>query len=132
MNTSAPNLKNLRTKTVQRIKIRRDSHTCAANNIAHLVQMFGQQADRKRLSQTLINIPSCAVNLASQGNIAFRLRYQRKVAHFEVEHVFEPFARGLAADTLHFVDIMRAHAQRFELEAKAPMLEPGAIHATND
>jgi hypothetical protein len=32
----------------------------------------------------------------------------------------------------HFVDIMRDHAQRFELEALARLLEQGASHATND
>jgi hypothetical protein len=39
---------------------------------------------------------------------------------------------ALGEPYLHFVDIMRAHAQRFELEAMARLLEPGAPYATND
>ncbi|MGW8390775.1 hybrid sensor histidine kinase/response regulator [Pseudoduganella sp. HUAS MS19] len=99
--------------------------------IAQLVQMFEQQAaskglafryevqgslpalvraDRKRLSQILINILGNAVKFTSQGSIAFRLRYQRDMAHFDVEdsgpgildheleRIFEPFARGSAGD----------------------------------
>ena len=67
---------------------------------------FVVRADKKRLSQILINILGNAVKFTEQGSVQFRVKYVREMALFEVEdtgpgisteelgRVFEPFVRG--------------------------------------
>ncbi len=76
----------------------------ASGNLPELVR-----ADEKRVRQIIINLLGNAIKFTAQGQVTFRLRYAREMAHVEIEdtgpgmspaelaQIFEPFARGGAA-----------------------------------
>jgi len=76
----------------------------AEGNVPEVVR-----ADEKRVRQILINLLGNAIKFTSQGQVVFRIRYAREMAHIEIEdtgpgltpqelaQIFEPFARGNSA-----------------------------------
>ena len=75
-----------------------------SGNLPELVR-----ADEKRVRQILINLLGNAIKFTAKGQVTFRLRHAREMAHIEIEdtgpgmreaelaRIFEPFARGAAA-----------------------------------
>ena len=76
----------------------------ASGNLPELVR-----ADEKRVRQILINLLGNAIKFTAEGQVTFRLRYARELAHIDIEdtgpgmsgaelaQIFEPFARGTTA-----------------------------------
>ncbi|ROZ76251.1 response regulator [Ramlibacter sp. WS9] len=76
----------------------------AEGNVPEVVR-----ADEKRVRQILINLLGNAIKFTSEGQVTFRIRYAREMAHIDIEdtgpgltaeelaQIFEPFARGNSA-----------------------------------
>ncbi len=70
------------------------------------IQALLVHADPKRLRQILINLLSNAIKFTESGSVSLRVRYQREIAHIEVEdtgvgidavdheRIFQPFERA--------------------------------------
>jgi signal transduction histidine kinase/CheY-like chemotaxis protein/purine-cytosine permease-like protein len=71
------------------------------------------KADQKRLTQILINILGNSLKFTNSGGITFKIRYANELAHLEItdtgpgipeseyHKIFEPFARGSAANRVN-------------------------------
>jgi signal transduction histidine kinase/CheY-like chemotaxis protein/purine-cytosine permease-like protein len=71
------------------------------------------KADQKRLTQILINILGNSLKFTNTGGITFKIRYANELAHLEItdtgpgipeseyNKIFEPFARGSAANRVN-------------------------------
>ncbi|MGJ8619889.1 MAG: hybrid sensor histidine kinase/response regulator [Methylophilaceae bacterium] len=71
------------------------------------------KADQKRLTQILINILGNSLKFTKMGGITFKIRYANELAHLEItdtgpgipeseyQTIFEPFARGSAANQVN-------------------------------